>query len=57
MSISAHRPPQTLPFTAEMRNACAQLMRTQVCVQHHVVKTQHTPDTTHTFIDTMGGFR
>ena len=36
VSISATRPLQTLPFTAKVRSACAQLMRTQACVQQHV---------------------
>ena len=48
MSISAPRPPQTLPFTAKVRSTCAQLMRIQARVKHHVVMTQRTPDPTHT---------
>ena len=44
MNNSACRPHQTLPFGARVRNACAQLMRTQARHRAHVVTTQHTPD-------------
>jgi hypothetical protein len=46
-----------LPFTGKVRSTYAQLVRTQVRVQHHVVVTQHTPDTTHTPIEKLHGLR
>ena len=48
MNSSAHRRPEMLPFTAKVCSTCAQLMRIQARVQHHVVMTRDTSDHPHT---------